>query len=162
MYIKKSSMMHFNMSLLQLAHNHRVILLKAITLILQDSIENVDKELAVEMIKQTSEEMTQTKVILCFICKIYLCVQPILLCNLLLTTKSVVEYMLISVSICVCYMKQEVVPEWQSAASDVLVALGAKYCFEVMEDLLQKFEPGVLPHFFVVQTMANLAASNGT
>ena len=69
-----------NVSLLQLAHNHRVILLKAITLILQDSIENVDKELAVEMIKQTSEEMTQTKVILCFICKIFLCVQPILLC----------------------------------------------------------------------------------
>ena len=88
--------------------------------------------------------------------------QPILLCGLLFTTKLVVEGMLMPVSIFACDMTQEVVPEWQSAASDVLVALGAKYCFEVMEDLLQKFEPGVLPHFFVVQTMANLAASNGT
>ena len=51
--------------------------------------------------------------------------------------------------------------EYQSAASDVLVAMGTQFCNEVMEDLLQKFQPGVLPHFFVVQTMANLATVNG-
>ena len=52
-------------------------------------------------------------------------------------------------------------PEWQAAASNVLVALGNQFCNEVMGDLIQKFQPGVLPHFFVVQTMANLASENG-
>ena len=52
-------------------------------------------------------------------------------------------------------------PEWQTAASGVLVALGAKYCNEVMAEMLDKFQPGVLPHFFVVQTIGNLAAANG-
>ena len=52
-------------------------------------------------------------------------------------------------------------PEWQTAASGVLVSLGKKYCNEVMEVLLEKFQPGILPHFFVVQTMANLAGANG-
>ena len=58
-------------------------------------------------------------------------------------------------------MFQEVLPDWQTAASGVLVAIGAKYCNEVMEELLQKFQPGTLPHFFIIQTMANLAAANG-
>jgi hypothetical protein len=56
---------------------------------------------------------------------------------------------------------QEVVPEWQTAASGVLVALGKKYCNEIMEEMLQKFQPGSLPHFFVVQTIANLCSVNG-
>ena len=30
-----------------------------------------------------------------------------------------------------------------------------------MSELLEKFQPGVLPHFFVVQTLANLATANG-
>ncbi len=52
-------------------------------------------------------------------------------------------------------------PDWQSAASGVLVAIGGRFCTEVMADLQDKFQPGVLPHFFVVQTMANLATANG-
>lgn len=56
---------------------------------------------------------------------------------------------------------QEVDPEWQTAASGILVEIGKRYCDEVMGELLQKFQPGVLPHFFVVQTMGNLASSNG-
>lgn len=56
---------------------------------------------------------------------------------------------------------QEVEPEWQTAASGILVALGTKYCDDVMGEMLQKFQPGVLPHFFVVQTIGNLAAANG-
>ena len=52
-------------------------------------------------------------------------------------------------------------PEWQTAASGVLVALGARFCDEVMDEMLQRFQPGVLPHFFVVQTIGNLATSNG-
>ncbi|CAL1544099.1 unnamed protein product [Lymnaea stagnalis] len=55
---------------------------------------------------------------------------------------------------------KEVSPEWQTAASGVLVALGTKYCNEVMGEMLEKFQPGVLPHFFVVQTIGNLASAN--
>ncbi|XP_052229832.1 maestro heat-like repeat-containing protein family member 1 isoform X3 [Dreissena polymorpha] len=54
----------------------------------------------------------------------------------------------------------DVIPEWQTAASGVLVALGKKYCNEVMENMLLKFQPGTLPHFFVVQTIANLCSVN--
>ena len=56
---------------------------------------------------------------------------------------------------------QDVEPEWQTAASGVLVSLGRKFCNEVMEELLKKFQPGTLPHFFVVQTLANLSTANG-
>ena len=52
-------------------------------------------------------------------------------------------------------------PDWQSAASALLVAIGSKHCNDVMTVLLDKFQPGVLPHFFVVQTLANLATANG-
>uniref|UniRef100_A0A673MNJ9 Maestro heat-like repeat-containing protein family member 1 n=1 Tax=Sinocyclocheilus rhinocerous TaxID=307959 RepID=A0A673MNJ9_9TELE len=55
---------------------------------------------------------------------------------------------------------KEVVPEWQQAASNILVAVGNKYINDIMEEILGKFRPGVLPHFFVVQTLANLSDSN--
>ncbi|CAN9513935.1 unnamed protein product [Ophioblennius macclurei] len=55
---------------------------------------------------------------------------------------------------------KEVVPEWQQAASNILVAVGNKYINDIMEEILSKFQPGVLPHFFVVQTLANLSDSN--
>ncbi|OWF48217.1 Maestro heat-like repeat-containing protein family member 1 [Mizuhopecten yessoensis] len=57
-------------------------------------------------------------------------------------------------------LSKEVVPDWQTAASGVLVAIGAKYCDEVMDEMLQRFQPGQLPHFFVVQTIGNLAQAN--
>ena len=56
---------------------------------------------------------------------------------------------------------QDVIPDLQNAASAVLVALGRRYCNHVMEDLLVKFQPGILPHFFVVETLGNLATANG-
>ena len=56
---------------------------------------------------------------------------------------------------------QEIIPDWQSAASSVLVAHGSKYCNEVMTELLERFQPGVLPHYFVVQALASLATANG-
>ncbi|KAG8195722.1 hypothetical protein JTE90_002985 [Oedothorax gibbosus] len=55
---------------------------------------------------------------------------------------------------------KEIVPEWQNLASGILVSLGRNFHNEVMEQLLLKFQPGILPHFFVVQTMANLASAN--
>uniref|UniRef100_A0A7N5JE23 Maestro heat like repeat family member 1 n=1 Tax=Ailuropoda melanoleuca TaxID=9646 RepID=A0A7N5JE23_AILME len=55
---------------------------------------------------------------------------------------------------------KELVCDWQQAASSVLVAVGKRFIGKVMEELLSKFQPGALPHYFVVQTLANLAASN--
>ncbi|KAF3822839.1 hypothetical protein GH733_008213 [Mirounga leonina] len=48
----------------------------------------------------------------------------------------------------------------KQAASNVLVAVGKRFIGQVMEELLSKFQPGALPHYFVVQTLASLAASN--
>ncbi|MEQ2299030.1 hypothetical protein AMECASPLE_011400 [Ameca splendens] len=56
---------------------------------------------------------------------------------------------------------KEVIPDWQQAASNILVAVGNKHINDIMEEILSKFQPGVLPHFFVVQTLANLSDSNG-
>uniref|UniRef100_A0A8C2T6M3 Maestro heat like repeat family member 1 n=1 Tax=Coturnix japonica TaxID=93934 RepID=A0A8C2T6M3_COTJA len=55
---------------------------------------------------------------------------------------------------------KEVVWEWQQAASNVLVAVGQRFINKVMEEVLTKFQPGILPHYFVMQTFANLAVSN--
>uniref|UniRef100_A0A4W5KHG1 Maestro heat-like repeat family member 1 n=1 Tax=Hucho hucho TaxID=62062 RepID=A0A4W5KHG1_9TELE len=55
---------------------------------------------------------------------------------------------------------QDVVPDWQQAASNILVAVGNKYINDIMEEILSKFQPGILPHFFVVQTLASLSESN--
>ncbi|XP_039110004.1 maestro heat-like repeat-containing protein family member 1 isoform X3 [Hyaena hyaena] len=55
---------------------------------------------------------------------------------------------------------KELVCDWQQAASNVLVAVGKQFIGKVMEEVLSKFQPGALPHYFVVQTLANLAASN--
>lgn len=56
---------------------------------------------------------------------------------------------------------QEVVPDWQNAASGLLVALGEQYCDEVMSEMFERFQPGTLPHYFVVRTIGNLAQANG-
>ncbi|XP_054446562.1 maestro heat-like repeat-containing protein family member 1 isoform X2 [Pteronotus mesoamericanus] len=55
---------------------------------------------------------------------------------------------------------KDVVQDWQQAASSVLVAVGQRFVGMVMEELLSKFQPGTLPHCFVVQTLADLAVSN--
>ncbi|CAL8337909.1 unnamed protein product [Gadus morhua 'NCC'] len=55
---------------------------------------------------------------------------------------------------------KEVTLDWQQAASNILVAVGNKYINDIMEEILTKFQPGILPHFFVVQTLANLSDSN--
>lgn len=56
---------------------------------------------------------------------------------------------------------QEVIRDWQQAASSVLVAVGQRFINKVMEEVLTKFQPGILPHYFIVQTFANLSVSNG-
>uniref|UniRef100_A0A8B9ETV1 Maestro heat like repeat family member 1 n=1 Tax=Anser cygnoides TaxID=8845 RepID=A0A8B9ETV1_ANSCY len=56
--------------------------------------------------------------------------------------------------------KSKVIREWQQAASSVLVAVGQRFINKVMEEVLTKFQPGILPHYFIVQTFANLSVSN--
>ncbi|XP_040190285.1 maestro heat-like repeat-containing protein family member 1 [Rana temporaria] len=55
---------------------------------------------------------------------------------------------------------KDIVFEWQQAASNVLVAVGRSFINNVMEEILLKFQPGILPHFFIMQTLANLSVAN--
>ncbi|GAB6030522.1 HEAT repeat [Chamberlinius hualienensis] len=55
---------------------------------------------------------------------------------------------------------KDMTPDLQSAASSVVVALGQQFCYEVMEIMHLKFQPGVMPSFFVVQTLADLSVAN--
>ncbi|KYO40928.1 maestro heat-like repeat-containing protein family member 1 isoform B [Alligator mississippiensis] len=55
---------------------------------------------------------------------------------------------------------KEIIHEWQQAASNVLVAVGQRFINKVMEEVLTKFQPGILPHYFIMQTFANLSVSN--
>uniref|UniRef100_A0A674NSG4 Maestro heat-like repeat family member 1 n=1 Tax=Takifugu rubripes TaxID=31033 RepID=A0A674NSG4_TAKRU len=56
--------------------------------------------------------------------------------------------------------RSKVIPDWQQAASNILVAVGKKHINDIMEEILSKFQPGLLPHFFVVKTLASLSDSN--
>ncbi|KAM6148277.1 maestro heat-like repeat-containing protein family member 1 [Rhynchocyon petersi] len=55
---------------------------------------------------------------------------------------------------------KDLVPDWQQASSSVLVAVGTRFINAVMEELLGSFQPGLLPHHSVVQTLASLATAN--
>ncbi|XP_068953135.1 maestro heat-like repeat-containing protein family member 1 isoform X8 [Petaurus breviceps papuanus] len=55
---------------------------------------------------------------------------------------------------------KELILDWQQAASSVLVAVGKRFINKVMEEVLTKFQPGILPHYFVMQTFANLSITN--
>ena len=52
-------------------------------------------------------------------------------------------------------------PDWQGAASDLLVASGSKYTHKVMEELMLHLQPGVLPHYFIILTIGKLSVANG-
>lgn len=45
----------------------------------------------------------------------------------------------------------EVMPDWQLAASNVLVALGQRFSDPVLDALLARFPPGAVPHYFIVK-----------
>ncbi|ELT91566.1 hypothetical protein CAPTEDRAFT_173785 [Capitella teleta] len=55
---------------------------------------------------------------------------------------------------------KDAVPEWQAAASHVLVAVGCQWILESNTELIKRFNPGQLPDFFIVETMGNLAKEN--
>lgn len=56
--------------------------------------------------------------------------------------------------------KPEIVPEWQGAASGLLVSLGACFGKIVLEELTQRFTPGAVPHYYVVRSLGDFAAAN--
>ena len=101
--------------------------------VVRETLAELEETLARDLISRTSNEMTQSKAIEYFIHNYFM-------------TRTAL------------FLFQEV--DLQGALSDQLVAIGGRYCFAVMESLMQKFQPGVLPNFFVVQTMANLATVN--
>lgn len=61
-------------------------------------------------------------------------------------------------------------PDWQGAASLVLVALSRTgensdanpVPPHIIARLLEQFKSGTLPHYFVTKTLGDLAAANGT
>ncbi|XP_065375923.1 maestro heat-like repeat-containing protein family member 1 isoform X3 [Macaca fascicularis] len=55
---------------------------------------------------------------------------------------------------------QDLVWDWQQAASGVLVAVGRQFISKVMEELLRKLHPGTLPHCAVLHTLASLSVAN--
>ena len=56
---------------------------------------------------------------------------------------------------------QDLVWDWQQAASGVLVAVGRQFISKVMEELLRRLHPGTLPHCAVLHTLASLSVANG-
>eukprot|EP00056_Hartaetosiga_gracilis_P010973 m.164139 g.164139 ORF g.164139 m.164139 type:complete len:1643 (-) comp13422_c0_seq2:1128-6056(-) len=56
--------------------------------------------------------------------------------------------------------KEEIVPDWQSAASSLIVSIGSVYGEIVLEIVKEMFQAGSVPHYFVVKTMADLAMGN--
>jgi len=99
----------------KLQTGHRVVILDSMEKIINETIDSLHNDLAVQIIERASAELTQSK---------------------------------------------DIVPDWQTSASSVIVAIGTRFCNDVMSELLKKFQPGQLPHFFVVQTLASLSVAN--
>lgn len=130
---------------LQLLVTHRVVILQTIELVVGSRIEIISYPRIRSVITLASDEMTRSKV------DWNANGSKILVSCYSLTTATVFLQHF-----------QEVIPDWQQAASNILVAVGNKHINDIMEEILSKFQPGLLPHFFVVQTLANLSDSNGT
>eukprot|EP01087_Luapelamoeba_hula_P005831 TRINITY_DN1587_c0_g1_i1.p1 TRINITY_DN1587_c0_g1~~TRINITY_DN1587_c0_g1_i1.p1 ORF type:complete len:1410 (-),score=232.80 TRINITY_DN1587_c0_g1_i1:1013-5242(-) len=56
--------------------------------------------------------------------------------------------------------EKEVLPDWQGGASSVLVSLGMRWPNLVLEQLMSKFSPGTVPHYFVMKTLGDFAVAN--
>ena len=55
---------------------------------------------------------------------------------------------------------QEVIPQWQNAASALMIAFAADYGPDVYGVLIKQLDPGVMPHFFIVKTLGDYAVAN--
>ncbi|KJE96498.1 hypothetical protein CAOG_06818 [Capsaspora owczarzaki ATCC 30864] len=55
---------------------------------------------------------------------------------------------------------KDLVPDWQSTSSELIVSLGGRFGKEVVDELLSKCEPATIPHFYIVKTLGNFASSH--
>lgn len=55
--------------------------------------------------------------------------------------------------------KKEESPDLQQAASKVIVIIGVKFHNEVMDKLFTKFQPGSIPGYYVIKTVADLSSA---
>ncbi|GAM28545.1 hypothetical protein SAMD00019534_117210, partial [Acytostelium subglobosum LB1] len=55
---------------------------------------------------------------------------------------------------------KEVNPDWQQAASSILVSLCLRYPGLIMDELIKRFETGSIPHFFIMKTLGDVIGSN--
>ncbi|KAF2070139.1 hypothetical protein CYY_008538 [Polysphondylium violaceum] len=67
---------------------------------------------------------------------------------------------LITLAITEMTKDKEVVPTWQQEASTLLVSLGLRFPNQIMEELLKRFEPGSIPHYFIMKTLGDFIGSN--
>ena len=175
----------------QLPRSHRTILLQLMEKIAKEHIHDISEELAKELIALGSAELTLTDVsppherwVFFPLCTLTLpfsfptpqmlppiqlscystpppflslpcnhSLSPFLLLPLLPSFYFFINYL---------HPQQEILPDWQTAASALLSTLGIQHAKLVLQELLTKFKPGCNPHFFVVQTLGQLAVSNGT
>ena len=52
------------------------------------------------------------------------------------------------------------IPDWQGAASNVLVSLGMKYATIILDQLMVRFVPGSVPHYFIMKSLGDLFSAN--
>ncbi|MGH0159549.1 UNVERIFIED_CONTAM: hypothetical protein FKN15_037747 [Acipenser sinensis] len=143
----------------KLVMRHRVIILQTIEMVVKSKIDDISIPKIKSTISLASGEMTRSKLVMRH--------RVIILQTIEMVVKSKIDDISIpkiksTISLASGEMtrSKEVVPDWQQAASNILVAVGNKHINDIMEEILSKFQPGILPHFFVVQTLANLSDSN--
>ncbi|EFA77696.1 hypothetical protein PPL_12305 [Heterostelium album PN500] len=67
---------------------------------------------------------------------------------------------LIAMSISEMTRDKDVVPDWQQAASSLMVSLGLRFPTQIMDELVKRFETGMIPHYFIMKTLGDFIASN--
>eukprot|EP01133_Synstelium_polycarpum_P020470 gene20470-24563_t len=67
---------------------------------------------------------------------------------------------LVSMAISEMTRDKEVVPEWQQAASSLIVSLGLRFPSQIMDELVKRFETGSIPHYFIMKTLGDFIGSN--
>jgi len=55
---------------------------------------------------------------------------------------------------------KEVIPDWQQAASSVLVSLATRFPHDILTDLLSRFQPGQIPHYFIMKSLGDVVGIN--
>jgi len=55
---------------------------------------------------------------------------------------------------------KDIIPDLQSAAANVIVSLAPVLPALIMDELLKHWEPGQLPHYFIVKTLGDVVAAN--